>query len=119
VLAVLPLQVVDEVDTSAQTVVVSETPLEDPVTVMLYAPSVVEDAVVAVNVAVIADVLLMSTDVGERLHVAGLLAPVGALTVQLRSTVPVKELDGVTVMVEVLPDVAPGLMVMLPLLVRV
>jgi hypothetical protein len=76
------------------------------------------DAVVAVNVAVIADVLLRSTEVGERLHVAGLLAPAGPLTVQFRSTVPVKEFAGVTVMVEVLPDVAPGLMVMLPLLVR-
>jgi hypothetical protein len=75
--------------------------------------------VVAVSVAVIADVLLMSTEVGERLQVAGLAAPVGPLTVQLRSTVPVNELDGVTVMVEVLPEVAPGLTVMLPLLVKV
>jgi hypothetical protein len=75
--------------------------------------------VVAVSVAVIADVLLRSTEVGERLHVAGLVAPVGSLTVQLRSTVPVNELAGVTVMVEVLPDVAPGLTVrLLGLLVR-
>jgi hypothetical protein len=74
--------------------------------------------VVAVSVAVSADVPVMSTDVGERLHVAGLLALVGALTEHVRLTVPVNELAGVTVMVEVLPDVAPGLMEMLPPLER-
>jgi hypothetical protein len=69
-------------------------------------------------VAVIADVLLRSTEVGERLHVAGLLALVGAVTEQVRSTVPVNELAGVTEMVEVLLVVAPGLTVMLALLLR-
>jgi hypothetical protein len=52
----------------------------------------------------------MSTEVGERPHVAALLALVGPLTVQVRSTVPVKELAGVTEMVDVLPEVAPELM---------
>ena len=70
------------------------------------------------SVAVIAVVLVMSTDVGERLQVAGLLALVGPLTEQERSTVPVKELAGVTVMVEVLPETAPGVTEMLPLLDR-
>jgi hypothetical protein len=47
----------------------------------------------------------------------GLVALVGVVvTAQVSATVPVNELDGVTVMVEVL--VEPGLTVMLPLLVR-
>jgi hypothetical protein len=71
---------------------------------------VVEATVVAVSVAVTADVLEMERDVGERLHVAELLALVGPLTEHERSIVPVNELAGVTVMLEVLPDVAPGLM---------
>jgi hypothetical protein len=104
--------------TTAQTVVVSVSLPEDPDTVMLYAPAVVEAVVVAVSVAVSAVELVMSTDVGERLHVAGLVALVGPLTEQVRLTVPVKELEGVAEMVEVLPVAAPGLMEMLPLLER-
>jgi hypothetical protein len=65
--------------------------------------------VVAVSVAVIAVVPVMSTDVEDRPHVVGLVALVGPLTEQVRSTVPVNELAGVTDIVEVLPDVAPGL----------
>jgi hypothetical protein len=79
---------------------------------------VVEEVVVTVKVEVSADVLVMSTEEEEKLHVAGLVALVGALTEQVRSTVPVNELAGVTVMTEVLPDVAAGAMVMLPPLER-
>jgi hypothetical protein len=79
------------------------------------------DVVVAVSVAVCAVELLMLTDVGERLHVTGLEAFDGdVVTAQVKATVPVKELDGVTVIVEVLPEVAPGLLtLMAPLLERV
>ena len=63
---------------------------------------------------------LMETDVGERPQVVGLVAPVGELvTAQVRDTVPVNELEGVTVMVAVLALVAPGFTLMLPLLERV
>jgi hypothetical protein len=79
---------------------------------------VVVDVVAAVSVAVCAVVLLIVTEVGERLHVVGLEAPDGeVVTAQVSVTVPVNEFVGVTVMVEVL--VAPGLTVMLPLLVSV
>jgi hypothetical protein len=64
------------------------------------------------------DVPLMDTDVGVRLHVAELVALVGPLTEHVRPTVPANELDGVTVMVDVLPDAAAGLTEMLPLLLR-
>jgi len=47
--------------------------------------------------------------VGETPHVAGLVAFVGALTEHERLTVPVNELAGVTEIVEVLPEVEPGL----------
>jgi hypothetical protein len=67
-------------------------------------------------VALCAAALLMETEAGETLQVAGLIAPVGALvTEQVRETVPVKELAGDTVMVEVLPLVEPGLTLILPL----
>jgi hypothetical protein len=69
-------------------------------------------------VADMPEVPVMSTDVGERLHVAALVALAGPLTEQVRSTVPVNEFSGVTVMVEVLPVVAPGPTVKLPLLER-
>jgi len=58
----------------------------------------------------------MEREVGERLHVVGLVAPVGAETAQVSAMVPVKELDGVAVMVAVL--LAPGATVTLPLLLR-
>jgi hypothetical protein len=52
--------------------------------------------------------------------VTGLEAPEGDVaTVQVRSTVPVNELDGVTVIVAVLPEAAPGLLTLTaPLLER-
>jgi hypothetical protein len=74
------------------------------------------DVVLAVSVVVCAAVLLNVIEVCERLHVAGLVAPEGAVTAQVSVTVPVNELPGVTVMVAVLPLVEPGLTVMLPLL---
>jgi hypothetical protein len=92
-------------------------PFEVPVTVIWYAPLVVEDVVVAVSVAVSAVVLLIETEVGERLHVAGLEAfEILVVTAQVSATVPVNEFDGVTEMVEV--PVAPAVTVMLPLLLR-
>jgi hypothetical protein len=71
----------------------------------------------AVRVEVSAVVPLIVTEVGERLHVAALEAPVGAVTAQVSETVPLNEFVGVTVMVAV--SVEPGLTVMLPLLERV
>jgi hypothetical protein len=76
-------------------------------------------SVVAVSVDVCAVELLNVSESEERLHVVALVALVGVLVIeQLSVTVPVNELDGVTVMVEVSPLVAPGATVMLPLLVR-
>jgi hypothetical protein len=67
-----------------------------------------------------AALLLNVTEVGARLHVAGLVAPEGEeLTAHVSATAPVNVLDGVTVMVEVLPVAAPGATVTLPLLLRV
>jgi hypothetical protein len=58
------------------------------------------------------------TDEDAREHVAGSLAAAG-LTEQLRLTAPVNPLTAATVIVEVLPVVAPGATVMLPLFFRV
>ena len=81
---------------------------------------VVDDVVVAVSVEVCAAALLIETEAGERLQVAGLVAPEGELvTEQERETVPVNEFEGVTLTVDVFPLVAPGATLMLPLLVRV
>jgi len=74
--------------------------------------------VVAVSVEVCAVALLKVSEDEEKSHV-GLLALEGAVvTAQVSATVPVKELPGVTVIVEV-PVVEPELMVMAPLLVNV
>jgi hypothetical protein len=60
------------------------------------------------------------TDAGERLQVAGLVAPEGELVMaQVSVTVPVNVLAGVMVMVEVLPLVAPGGAEILPLALSV
>jgi len=75
------------------------------------------EVVVAVSVAVCAVVLVIETEVGERLHPVALTAPVGEVTAQVSVTVPVNEFAGVTVMVEVPED--PALTAMLPLLVSV
>jgi hypothetical protein len=61
---------------------------------------------------------LTETDVGERLHVTGLVAPDGdVVTAQVSATVPENEFVGVTVIVEV--PLALALTLMVPLLVRV
>jgi len=62
--------------------------------------------VFTVSVVVCADAPVMAAEAG-RLHVAGLVAAVGAI-VQLRLMVPVNPPDGVRGMVEVFPVVAPG-----------
>jgi hypothetical protein len=73
--------------------------------------------VVAVSVEVCAVVLLKVSEDEEKSHV-GLVALEGAVvTAQLIVTVPVNELPGVTVIVEV-PEVEPELTVMAPLLAR-
>ena len=79
------------------------------------------DVVVAVNVVVSAVEPLIVTVVGERLQVTGLEALDGdVVTAQVSATAPENELDGVTVIVEVLPELAPGLLtVIVPLLERV
>jgi hypothetical protein len=57
----------------------------------------------------------MSTEEGM-LHVTGLVAPLGeVVTAQLRSTAPVNPPAGVTLIVEVLPVVAPWVTTMFPL----
>jgi hypothetical protein len=80
---------------------------------------VVLDVVVAVSVDVCTDVLLIEIEAGERLHV-GALVPleIEVDTAQVSATAPMKEFDGVTVIVEVLPLVAPGLTIIEPLLLR-
>jgi hypothetical protein len=92
-----------------------------PVTVISYVPVVVVEVVVAVSVAVWAVVPLRVTEAGDRAHVTGLVALEGeVVTAQLRATVPLDEFVGVTVIVDVLPEVAPGLLTpMAPLLERV
>jgi hypothetical protein len=80
---------------------------------------VVVEVVVAVSVDVgaVADELVMSTEVGEREHVGTLTAFEGEFEIaQVKSTVPVKVLAGVTVIVEVLLVVPPGVTLMLVLL---
>ena len=64
-----------------------------------------------VIVAVTAELPLMSTEVGM-LHAAGSIAPEGLVVREhLRLTAPTKPASGVTVIVEVLPEVAPALTV--------
>jgi len=111
------LQLLDELPTTTQTEVVSVTLPERPLTVNLYAPAVVVDVVEAVSVEVCAVVSVIETEVGERLHVAGLVGLERlVVTAQESATVPVNEFDGVTVMVEV--PVAPALTLIEPLLLR-
>ena len=71
-----------------------------------------------VRVSVTAEAPVTVTELDVKLHVAGLVAPVGPATAQVRLTAPVNPLDGVAVIVDVLPVVAPAVMLMLPLLVR-
>jgi hypothetical protein len=62
--------------------------------------------VVMVRVAVCAVVPVIVTAVGAKLHAAGSFAATGVM-VQPRLTVPIYPFDGVTVMIEVFPVVAP------------
>jgi hypothetical protein len=73
--------------------------------------------VVRVSVEVTAVAPLIVTEAGESAQVAGSLAATGAMA-QVSATGPVNPPDGVTMIVEELPVVAPGLTVMLPLFVR-
>lgn len=73
-------------------------------------------AVVTITVSVAAVVPAMLTDFEDIAQVAGLDGLLVLVTTQLRLTAPVKPPDGVRVMVEVLPLVAPAVTVMLPLL---
>ena len=72
---------------------------------------------VTVKVDGSAEVPVMSTEVGDRVQVAGLVAAL-VVMVQVRATVPVKPLDGVTLIVDVLPVVAPPATEIAPLLDR-
>ena len=49
-----------------------------------------------------------SAAVGFREQVTGLVAPVGPVTAQVKSTVPVNPPDGVTLIADVFPVVAPA-----------
>jgi hypothetical protein len=91
----------EEVDTSAHTVVEPATLPDTPVTVTVKAPRVVVAAVVTVSVDVSADVPVIETDVGERLHPGAVGFERELVTAQVSPTVPVNEFDGVTVIVEV------------------
>lgn len=81
---------------------------------------VVAGVVVTVSVPVAAVVPVMLTgDVEPKLNVGGLVAPVGLdVCAAVRTTLPVKPPLGVTVMVAVLPVIAPGATVIVPPLVR-
>jgi len=78
---------------------------EVPVTVTVYVPGVVVTVVATVSTSV-PDA--EATVGAARAHVAGLAAPLGLDTEQARSTVDEYAPIGVTVIVEVLADVAPA-----------
>ena len=79
--------------------------------------AVVAAVVATVSIDVLAVAPLIATEAGESAQVAGSFAAAGAMA-QVRATAPVKPPDGVTLIVEELPVVAPGITVMFPLLVR-
>jgi hypothetical protein len=74
---------------------------------------VVVDVVVTVNKSVPDP---EATEAEARPHVAGLVAPEGAVTAQVSPTVAENPFDGATVIVDVLPVVAPAVRLRLPLL---
>jgi hypothetical protein len=82
-----------------------------------FKAAVVAAVVVRVSADVPAVAPLIVTAAGESAQVAGSLAAAGVMA-QVSATAPVNPPEGVTVIVEVLPVVAPGLTVMLPPLVR-
>lgn len=88
-------------------------PAEGQNSLLVRLRALVAAVVPMVKVDVTADVPVMLAEVGDRLHVAGSLEAVGLME-QVKATVPVNPPDGVTLIVDVLPDVAPGFTVMLP-----
>jgi hypothetical protein len=74
------------------------------------------DVVFTVSAAVTAPLPVIVTDAGT-VHVGGVVAL--GVTLQDMLTVPVKPPDGVTVITEVFPVVAPRVTLMLPPLLRV
>jgi hypothetical protein len=77
---------------------------------------VVAAVVLTVNVEVCDGVI----EAGDRPHVGGSLAPEGLdVIAHVKAIEPLNPPDGITLIVEVFPLVAPGLTVMLPLLVSV
>lgn len=84
---------------------------------MGWAAAVEGAALVMVSVALTGEPPVMLTDEGRLQVGATTLFVVGEVSWQVRLTWPAKPPDGVTVMVEVLPVVAPGAMVRLPLFV--
>jgi hypothetical protein len=85
-------------------------PAEGQSSFLVRFSAVVAAVVYTVSVADSEVAPLKVNDVGERLQVAGSTADCGS-TMQLRLIVPVNPLDGVTLIVAVFPDVAPGLIV--------
>jgi hypothetical protein len=70
-------------------------------------PAVVGAVVAITSVEFCAEVPVIVTELGERLHVGELVATADVME-QVRATVPAKPFDGVTVSAIVLPVVAPG-----------
>jgi hypothetical protein len=80
---------------------------------LFWLSEVVAAVVVIVSVEVWAPLAIV-TEPGDMLHVAGSLDAF-VVNAQDNATVPVNPPEGVTVIVEVLPVVAPGATLMLPL----
>jgi hypothetical protein len=113
----VPVVVVEVTVTSTVVVCVMDPDL--PVTVTTYAPGVVAVVLPMDKVPVAAAVPEMTTDAGT-LQLIGLVAPVGTVvTLHCSVTVPVNPPDGVALIVDVSPVVAPPASVMLPLLLSV
>jgi hypothetical protein len=71
------------------------------------------ESIVSVVVTGVAAVMLAGVGIEQ---VGGVMPPGGLTIVQLSATDPVNPFDGVMVIVDVLPVVAPGLTAILPLL---
>jgi hypothetical protein len=100
VVAVL-VHVPEEFDTSAHKLVDPVRLPEVPVTLIVYAPRVVPEAVVTVSVDVSAVVPVIDTEVELRLQLGLVAFEIEVVTAQVSETVPVNEFAGVTVIVEV------------------
>jgi hypothetical protein len=95
------VHVPEEFDTSAHKLVEPARLPEVPVTLIVYAPRVVPEAVVTVSVDVSAVVPVIDTEVEERLQVGLVGLDSELVTAHVSATVPVNEFAGVTVIVEV------------------